>query len=95
MPSAQVHTEDELARVLEVPGIENHLLGINNRDLGTFKVDLGLTEKLMSSPAGQKVGMGSWGACYSCVSIEKGFCLLRLFATMQQGQLIVCCLGEC
>eukprot|EP00983_Pelagomonas_calceolata_P063480 1147751-Pelagomonas_calceolata.AAC.1 len=53
--AAMVHTEEELARVLEVPGVENHLLGINNRDLGTFKVDLGLTEKLMSSPPGQQV----------------------------------------
>ncbi|KAF5837594.1 indole-3-glycerol phosphate synthase-domain-containing protein [Dunaliella salina] len=50
----EVHTEAELARVLEVPGVENHLLGINNRDLGTFKVDLGLTQKLMSSPPGQQ-----------------------------------------
>lgn len=41
--------------MLEVPGVENHILGINNRDLGTFKVDLGLTAKLMASPAGQQV----------------------------------------
>lgn len=50
-----MHTEAELTRVLQVPGVEKHLLGINNRDLGTFKVDLGLTERLMSSPAGQEV----------------------------------------
>lgn len=34
----EVHTEGELARVLQLDGLENHLLGINNRDLGTFKV---------------------------------------------------------
>ncbi len=34
----EVHTEAELARVLELPGVEKHILGINNRDLGTFKV---------------------------------------------------------
>jgi indole-3-glycerol phosphate synthase len=34
----EVHTEDELARVLKVAGIEQHILGINNRDLGTFEV---------------------------------------------------------
>jgi indole-3-glycerol phosphate synthase len=34
----EVHTEAELARVLQLEGLEEHLLGINNRDLGTFKV---------------------------------------------------------
>lgn len=34
----EVHTIAELARVLRVPGIDGHILGINNRDLGTFKV---------------------------------------------------------
>jgi indole-3-glycerol phosphate synthase len=34
----EVHTEAELARVLQLEGLEAHLLGINNRDLGTFKV---------------------------------------------------------
>lgn len=34
----QVHTVAELERVLLLPDVENHLLGINNRDLGTFKV---------------------------------------------------------
>lgn len=34
----EVHTEAELARVLQLEGLEDHLLGINNRDLGTFKV---------------------------------------------------------
>lgn len=36
----EVHTEAELARVLQLEGLEDHLLGINNRDLGTFKVRL-------------------------------------------------------
>lgn len=54
----EVHTERELARVLELPGVEGHLLGINNRDLGTFKVDLGLTATLMGSVAGQQVRAG-------------------------------------
>jgi indole-3-glycerol phosphate synthase len=34
----EVHTIDELTRVLKVPGIDEHILGINNRDLGTFEV---------------------------------------------------------
>jgi indole-3-glycerol phosphate synthase len=37
----EVHTEAELSRVLQLEGLENHLLGINNRDLGTFKVSQG------------------------------------------------------
>ena len=51
----EVHTEGELARVLTLDGVEEHLLGINNRDLGTFKVDLAVTKRIMESPAGQEV----------------------------------------
>ena len=31
------------------------MLGINNRDLGTFKVDLANTEEIMASAAGKEV----------------------------------------
>lgn len=51
----EVHTVAELERVLRLPGVEKHLLGINNRDLGTFKVDLALTQRIMESPAGREV----------------------------------------
>lgn len=34
----EVHTEAELARVLQADGIDSQILGINNRDLGTFEV---------------------------------------------------------
>eukprot|EP00882_Tetradesmus_deserticola_P023379 GHRQ01025441.1.p2 GENE.GHRQ01025441.1~~GHRQ01025441.1.p2 ORF type:complete len:118 (+),score=76.29 GHRQ01025441.1:1016-1369(+) len=51
----EVHTEAELARVLQLEGLEGHLLGINNRDLGTFKVDLAVTKHIMDSPSGQEV----------------------------------------
>lgn len=34
----EVHSIEELTRVLEVPDIDKHILGINNRDLGTFEV---------------------------------------------------------
>jgi len=51
----EVHTTAELERVLQLPDVEKHLLGINNRDLGTFKVDLALTQRIMDGPAGQEV----------------------------------------
>jgi indole-3-glycerol phosphate synthase len=50
----EVHTEQEMARVLKLEGIERHLLGINNRDLQTFKVDLANTERIMSAPEGKE-----------------------------------------
>lgn len=41
----EVHDESELDRALDASA---SLLGVNNRDLKTFKVDLGTTEKLAS-----------------------------------------------
>jgi Indole-3-glycerol phosphate synthase len=35
--------------------LSNAFLGINNRDLQTFKVDLTNTQKIMESPAGAEV----------------------------------------
>ncbi|KAI3464162.1 hypothetical protein Pfo_020825 [Paulownia fortunei] len=49
----EVHDEREMDRVLEIEGIE--LVGINNRDLGTFKVDIGNTKKLLEGERGQRV----------------------------------------
>src|SRR5579871_4018916 len=40
----EVHDEAELERAMAIEGIE--LVGVNNRDLKTFKVDLGTTERL-------------------------------------------------
>ncbi len=51
----EVHTIAELERMLLLPDLENHILGINNRDLGTFKVDLNNTKTIMESEAGKKV----------------------------------------
>lgn len=48
----EVHTEAEMERVLRLPGVE--MLGINNRDLGTFKVDLNLTCRLLETAPGKK-----------------------------------------
>lgn len=40
----EAHTAEELAKVLEV---DPEIIGINNRDLQTFKVDLGTTRRLI------------------------------------------------
>ncbi|KAL0385174.1 UNVERIFIED_CONTAM: Indole-3-glycerol phosphate synthase, chloroplastic [Sesamum radiatum] len=49
----EVHDEREMDRVLEIEGIE--LVGINNRDLGTFKVDISNTKKLLEGERGQRI----------------------------------------
>ena len=51
----EVHTVGELERVLKLGDLEGCMLGINNRDLQTFKVDLANTEDIMRSDAGQEV----------------------------------------
>lgn len=51
----EVHTVRELERMFKLPSLEGCMLGINNRDLQTFKVDLAVTEEIMASAAGQKV----------------------------------------
>lgn len=43
-PLVEVHTRPELDRILPLPGLR--LVGINNRDLGTFRVTLATTEAL-------------------------------------------------
>ena len=50
----QVHTIGELQRMLQLK-LDDCMLGINNRDLSTFKVDLHNNKVIMDSPAGQQV----------------------------------------
>ncbi|MCD7464803.1 hypothetical protein HAX54_053433 [Datura stramonium] len=49
----EVHDEREMDRVLDIDGVE--LIGINNRDLGTFKVDIGNTKKLLEGERGERI----------------------------------------
>lgn len=51
----EVHTIAELERILKLDVLNsNCMLGINNRDLQTFKVDLNNNTVIMKSDAGQE-----------------------------------------
>lgn len=50
----EVHSIAELERVLRLD-LTGVMLGINNRDLTTFKVDLANTQEIMASEAGKQV----------------------------------------
>ncbi|XP_038693921.1 indole-3-glycerol phosphate synthase, chloroplastic isoform X3 [Tripterygium wilfordii] len=49
----EVHDEREMDRVLGIEGVE--LIGINNRNLETFEVDIGNTKKLLEGDRGQRI----------------------------------------
>ncbi|XP_047955541.1 indole-3-glycerol phosphate synthase, chloroplastic-like [Salvia hispanica] len=49
----EVHDEREFDRVLAIEGIE--LIGINNRNLETFELDIANTKKLLEGERGQKI----------------------------------------
>ncbi|THF95393.1 hypothetical protein TEA_003321 [Camellia sinensis var. sinensis] len=49
----EVHNEQEMDRILGIDGVE--LIGINNRDLETFKVDISNTKKLLEGKRGQMI----------------------------------------
>ncbi|HHT9120514.1 MAG TPA: indole-3-glycerol phosphate synthase TrpC [Candidatus Hypogeohydataceae bacterium YC41] len=54
----EVHTEEELKKVLDTPA---RLIGINNRDLDTFKVDLSTTLKLLPLIPGDRLVVSESG----------------------------------
>uniref|UniRef100_A0A2N9EJ60 indole-3-glycerol-phosphate synthase n=1 Tax=Fagus sylvatica TaxID=28930 RepID=A0A2N9EJ60_FAGSY len=49
----EVHDEREIDRVLEIEGIE--LIGINNRNLENFEVDISITKRLIEGERGQRI----------------------------------------
>ncbi|KAK1588671.1 hypothetical protein Q3G72_025748 [Acer saccharum] len=49
----EIHNEREMDLVLGIEGVE--LIGINNRNLETFEVDISNTKKLLEGERGQKI----------------------------------------
>ncbi len=82
----EVHDEAEVARALEV---DAHIIGVNNRDLTTFAVDIETTARLREQIPGDKIVVGESGirnpddvkrmAAMGCDAILVGesFCKLR------------------
>jgi indole-3-glycerol phosphate synthase len=54
----EVHDEEELARALK---IDAHIIGVNNRNLKTFQVDIGTTGRLRALIPPEKILVGESG----------------------------------
>ena len=66
----EIHNEEELKRALQ---LEARLIGVNNRDLHTFKVDLATTERLAPKVPKDKIVVAESGieTHADCVRLER------------------------
>jgi indole-3-glycerol phosphate synthase len=64
----EVHNQTELERVLHLPGI--NLIGINNRDLTTFQVDLTTTQRLICQIQDQSLTVVSESGIFSPAHLQ-------------------------
>jgi len=64
----EVHNQTELERVLHLPGI--NLIGINNRDLTTFQVDLETTQRLIGQIQDQSLTVVSESGIFSPAHLQ-------------------------
>lgn len=78
----EVHDEAEMERMLRLPSLEGCMLGINNRDLRTFKVSLEHTRRIMTSAPGREAQ-----ARGLLVASESG---IFTFADVKQAQAAGC-----
>lgn len=79
----EVHTEDELKKALETPV---KIIGINNRDLHTFKIDLKTTDKLAPKIKGRLIVSES--GIYTSKDIPNKVDAILVGTSLMQGQTI-------
>lgn len=84
----EVHTEQELENALATPV---KIIGINNRDLHTFKIDLKTTDRLASKIKGRLVVSES--GIYKAKDVPKNVDAILVGTSLMQGQTIQSLVG--
>jgi indole-3-glycerol phosphate synthase len=82
----EVHTLDELDRVMQIPEVK--LIGINNRNLESFQVDLATTQELLAK---RKERLQHWGVT---IVSESGLYTADDLATVHQVGADAVLIGE-
>jgi indole-3-glycerol phosphate synthase len=85
-PLVEVHSQRELERVLKIDGVQ--LIGINNRDLKDFSVDLSTTQQLIAA------SQGTIQQKQICMVSESGLHTAEDLAFVQQAGVQAVLIGE-